>query len=149
MTVYDVEKCFEALWVQECINDMNDAGLKNYKLNILYILNQHAKISVKTLAGMKERKVMSYIIWQGTVWGSLFCTGTLDKLPIMQYENPDILFKYKGTVGVPSLDIVDDIIDIQLFEKYSFKSNAAKNTFIDNKNLTMGKTSTIRYIVEN
>ena len=74
VTVYDVEKCFDALWVQECINDMYDAGLKNYKWNILYHLNQLAEVAVQTSARMTERKVMSNIIMQGTVWGSLFCT---------------------------------------------------------------------------
>ena len=27
--LYDVEKCFDALWMEECINDIFDAGLDN------------------------------------------------------------------------------------------------------------------------
>ena len=58
-----------------------------------------------------------HICWPGdppapTAWGSLFCTGTMDQLPKMQYENPDMLFKYKGSVGVPSIEMVDDIVNI-------------------------------------
>ena len=29
MQLYDVEKCFDALWMEECINDIFDAGLDN------------------------------------------------------------------------------------------------------------------------
>ena len=63
----------------------------------------------------------------------------MDNLPKMQYENPDMLFKYKDTVGVSSLEMVDNIVDMQLCRKDSLKSNAAINTFIENKKLTMGK----------
>ena len=39
--VYDVEKCFDALWVQECINDLADTGIANDKLPLLYLENQN------------------------------------------------------------------------------------------------------------
>ena len=35
VTVYDVEKCFDALWAQECINTLYEYGLTNDKLVIL------------------------------------------------------------------------------------------------------------------
>ena len=34
--VTDVEKCFDALWAQECINTLYEYGLKNDKLVLLY-----------------------------------------------------------------------------------------------------------------
>ena len=111
VTVYDVEKCFDALWVQECINNMYDAGLQNNKLNILYFMNQHAEVAIKTTSGITERTSMSNLIMQGTVWGSLFCTATMDKLPRLQYDNTDMLYMYKGLIGVLSLETVDDIVD--------------------------------------
>jgi hypothetical protein len=42
IAIYDVEKCFDSLWLEECINDIYDLGLKNNKLNILYLMNQNA-----------------------------------------------------------------------------------------------------------
>ena len=84
ITVYDVEKCFDALWVQECINDIYDSGLKNNKLNILYLMNHHAEVAIKTTSGMTERTHMTNLIMQGSVWGSLFCTASMDKLPRLQ-----------------------------------------------------------------
>ena len=37
--VYDVEKCFDALWLEECINDLYEAGLNNDKLPLLFLEN--------------------------------------------------------------------------------------------------------------
>ena len=133
ITVYDVEKCFDALWVQECINDMYEAGLQNNKLNILYLMNQNANVAIKTTSGMTKRTSMTNIIMQGTVWGSLFCTTTLDKLPSPQY------YKYRGSVSVPSLEMVDDIVDIKKCGTESVLSNSVINLFIEHKKLTLGK----------
>ena len=33
--IYDMKKCFDSLWVEECINDLFDAGLQNDKLNLV------------------------------------------------------------------------------------------------------------------
>ena len=139
ITVYDVEKCFDALWVQECINDMYEAGLKNNKLNILFLMNQHAQVAIKTSSGNTERTSMSNLIMQDTVWGSLFCTVSMDKLPRLQYENKEMLYKYRGVVSVPSLEMVDVIVGIKKCGKDSVISNAVINSFIEHKKLTMGK----------
>ena len=45
--LYDVEKCFDALWLEECINDLFDAGFTNDKLPILFQENQTAKVAIK------------------------------------------------------------------------------------------------------
>jgi hypothetical protein len=37
--VYDIGKCFDALWVEECINDLYDAGFNNDKLPLLFLEN--------------------------------------------------------------------------------------------------------------
>ena len=46
--IYDVQTCFDALWLEECINDIFDAGVKNDKLSLLYLENRNAKVAVKT-----------------------------------------------------------------------------------------------------
>jgi hypothetical protein len=40
LQVFDIEKCFDSLWVQECINDIYDAGLNNDKLPLLSLRNR-------------------------------------------------------------------------------------------------------------
>ena len=39
-------KCYDALWLQECINDLYDSGLKNDKLPLLFLENQNARVAV-------------------------------------------------------------------------------------------------------
>ena len=93
--VFDVEKCFDALWMQECINDLFETGFTNDKLSLLYLENQNAKIAIKTPQGISKRKTIKNVVMQGTVWGSLFCTTTMDKLGKLSYENEELLYKYK------------------------------------------------------
>jgi hypothetical protein len=101
MQVYDVEKCFDSLWLQECINDIFDAGLQNDKLPLLYLENCNAKIAIKSQTGISKRVDIQKIIMQGSVWGKLMCTTSMDKLGQKFYENPKLLYWYKGTVAVP------------------------------------------------
>ena len=138
--IYDVEKCFDSLWLKECINDIYDAGLKNDKLNLLYLMNETAQVAIRTPWGLTERETMKNIVMQGTVWGSLFCTGTMDKLGKLKYSNEEMLFKYKGTVGVPALEMVDDVVDIQKCDINAIKSNTVINSFMEHKKLTLSKS---------
>ena len=77
----DVEKCFDGLWTHECISDIYEARMTNDKLPLLFKMNQNATVAIKTVQGMTKRKNIKNIIMQGTVWGLLLCTSTLDKLP--------------------------------------------------------------------
>ena len=148
ISVYDVKKCFDSLWVQDCINDMFDAGIQSDKLNVLYLLNKDAQVAVKTTNGITQRETISNIIMQGTVWGGMFCTTSMDKLAKLQYENPDMLYRYKGSVGVPVLEMVDDILDVKKCGKNAVTSNALVNTFVEHKKLKMALTNVIKYTVE-
>ena len=136
--VYDVEKCFDSLWLQECINDLYEAGLDNDKLPILFYENQNAKVAIKTQQGITSRVNIKNIVMQGSVWGSLFCTTTMEKLGKLCYENKELLYKYKNVVDVPPLGMVDDILSIQKCTDAK-KINVTINTFIEMKKLTLSQ----------
>ena len=104
--LFDVEKCFDALWMEECINDIYEAGLNNDKLPLLFLGNQNAQVVVKTPNGLSPRVNIQDIVMQGSVWGSLFCTTTMDKLGQLAYENSELLYMYKGLVSVPPICIM-------------------------------------------
>ena len=142
--VYDVEKCFDSLWLQECINDLYEAGLDNDKLPILFYENQNAKVAIKTQQGITSRVNIKNIVMQGSVWGSLFCTTTMEKLGKLCYENKELLYKYKNVVDVPPLGMVDDILSIQKCTDAK-KINVTINTFIEMKKLTLSQKSAIEY----
>ena len=115
--VYDVEKCFDSLWLHEVINSLYEAGLKNDKLPLLFLENTVAKVAVKTSGGMSKRESIFNIIMQGSVFGSLGCVVLMNKLGEQLYSNPDMLYYYKGLVPTPPLQMVDDILGIQACSK--------------------------------
>ena len=72
---------------------------------------------------------------QGTVTAGLNCTTTMDKLAEIVYENKKLLYMYKGTVEVPPLMMVDDIMTISKCSTTSSAMNATVNTFVETKKL--------------
>jgi hypothetical protein len=136
LQVFDLEKCFDSLWVQECINDVYDAGLVNDKLPLLFLENQNANCAIKSDEGVSKRINIQDIVMQGSVWGSLLCTTTMDKLGQLSYEDENLIYRYKNIVAVPSLCMVDDILNIQKCSK-SGRNNAVINAFVEMKKLKL------------
>ena len=51
---YDAEKCFDALWTYECVNDLFEAGLQNDKLSLLFEINQSEQVDINILWNDQE-----------------------------------------------------------------------------------------------
>ena len=111
--VYDVDKCFDSMWLHECINALYEAGLNNDKLPLLFMSNSTAQVAVKTSTGLTDRISILKIVMQGTVWGSLFCVALMDRLVKLVNNDENILFYYKDSVPIPPLEMVDDVLGIQ------------------------------------
>ena len=47
---------------------------------------------------------------QGTVWAGLECNYTMDQLCKLILEDKNLLYKYRGVISVPPLEMVDDTI---------------------------------------
>ena len=137
--IYDVEQCFDALWLEEVITSLYQAGLKNDKLPLLFLENRNAQVAVKTSGGLSHRENKSKIIMQGSVWGSLCCVVLMDKLGKIVYNNPQLMYMYKGVVACPPLQMVDDILGVQKCSPQSVQLNTVINTFMDHQKLTLSK----------
>ena len=137
--VFDIEKCFDSLWLNEVINCLYEAGLNNDKLPLIFMENSNARVAVKAGEGMSRRVSIKNIIMQGSVWGSLCCVVLMDKLGKLVYSNPDLLYYYKGVVGIPPLQMVDDILSLQRCSDKSLKVNTAINTFMDLEKLSLSE----------
>ena len=72
---------------------------------------------------------------QGTVWGSLFCTNSMDKLGKLAYSMPNMLYKYNG-VPIPPLGMIDDVLTVTSVEN-SAEMNKMVNTFVESKKLQL------------
>ena len=136
--VFDAYKCFDKLWSKECFNDVYECGFTDDKLPLLFSENMNAQVAVKTATGTTERTSISEVVMQGTVWGSLMCTSTMDKLGKLAYQMPHNLYKYKE-VPIPPLGMVDDIICVSSVENTTIM-NKLINTFIEKKNLKLSET---------
>jgi hypothetical protein len=145
--LYDVEKCFDKLWPEECINDIYDAGFRNDKLPLLLKENLNAQVAIKTRGGLTRRVNISNVIMQGTVWGSLLCTATMDKIGKMAYNNIDMLYKYHG-VPIPPLGMVDDILTVTDVNK-TLLMNSKVNTFMESKKLKLSHKKCVRIHIGN
>ena len=99
--------------------------------------NLTAKVAIKMSGGITRRVNIKNVIMQGTVWGSLMCTCTMDKLGKIAYENEDILYRYKG-VPIPTLGMVDDIACVTT-PKHALKWNAIINKFMELKKLELSE----------
>ena len=137
--VYDVDKCFDSLWLKEVITALYEAGLQNDKLPLLFLENRNAQVAIKTFGGITDRISIKDIIMQGSVWGSLCCVALLDKLSKHVYANKELLYYYKGLVGCPPLQMVDDVLAVQTCNK-SQQLNTVINTFMELEKLTLSKT---------
>ena len=144
ITLYDVEKCFDALWAQECINTLYECGLNNDKLGILYEETKHANIAIKTAMGITERVDIENLIMQGTVFGSIICTSVIDKLAKIFYQDKNLLYKYKGVVEVPILGMVDDVLNVAKCSEQTVMSNSTVNVFMEQNKLKLAASKCSR-----
>ena len=76
-------------------------------------------------------------VMQGTVWGGLMCTTTMDQLGKIVYKDEKLTYKYKGEVPVPPLEMVDDVVTISECGSTSITMNSTVNTFMEHKRLKL------------
>ena len=98
-TFYDIEKCFDSLWLEDCINSLWENGVKDDTLSFTYYL------AVKTPFGETDPFSFMNIVKQGTVLGPVLNTVSLDRVCKESYSH------HLGSVKIRSLEFVDDIAD--------------------------------------
>ena len=65
--IFDYKQCFDSLWMEECLSDLYKSGVRDDKLALLYNINKHVKIAVKTPVGRTDREDIYDVITQGDV----------------------------------------------------------------------------------
>jgi hypothetical protein len=135
----DVQKYFDKLWLEACINSLYEAGLKSDILNLLYIENKKANIAVKVNGKLSRRTPVKHVVMQGSVWGGLKCTTQMDKMNKIMDTKETLKYKYKGdpTIGIGVLGMIDDTLGISECGAHAVEKNAVMNSFIETHRLTM------------
>ena len=140
ITLYDIMKCFDAMWYQETMNDMWDVGVQDDKFALMAKMNEKCSIAIKTPVGMTERFEATEIEMQGTVPGPIKACVQVDTLGRDSYLYNEALFVYKDCVFVPPLSMCDDVASIARCGIDSIKTNAIINSKIISKKLELGPT---------
>ena len=110
--IYDYKQCFDSLWLKECMNDLNSAGMNDDKFALLYNANTKVDIAVKTPVGKTGRQSIKNVITQGDVFGPMFCSKQVDNFGQECLEKGNYTYMYRGEVEIPPLSMVDDVLCI-------------------------------------
>ena len=110
--MYDLSKCFDGLWLEECCNNLYEAGVVDDKLALIYEGNCMNQVAIRTPAGLSNRETIERIVTQGGVTGPMCCAVQTDRMGKDALRNNKFLYMYKGEVGIPTLAMVDDIAKI-------------------------------------
>ena len=80
ITLYDIDKCFDSLWLQDCINSLWDNGIKDDTFSLIYYLNAKANVIVKTPFGDTNPLHLTNIVKQGVVLGPFLNNCSLESV---------------------------------------------------------------------
>ena len=136
--IYDLVQAFDALWLEDCLNDLYDYLPENKRddqLALIYQTNISNLVSVNTAVGQTERVNMPQIVQQGGAWGPMECSVSIDKLGKLCSERGENLYRYKDMVDIMPLAMVDDLLGISTCGLKSLELNTFINTHIEMKRL--------------
>ena len=51
LIIVDYKQCFDSMWLEECMNDLWNAGLRDDHLSLLYKANSQNQVAIKTPFG--------------------------------------------------------------------------------------------------
>ena len=69
--ILNYRQCFDSLWIEECMNDLWEAGINDDHLALIYKVIETVNVSVKTPFGFTERETIERVVMQGEVYGPL------------------------------------------------------------------------------
>ena len=136
--IFDYKQCFDSLWIQECMNDFFNAGLKDDKFTLLYNINKSVKIAVRTPVGRTKRETIKDVVTQGDIFGPLLCSKQVDTFGQECLNMDKYLYKYRGEVVIPPLSMIDDLVCVSECGFKTTMSNAYLTLKTDIKKLQFG-----------
>ena len=136
--IFDVQKCFDELWLEDVMLDMIDTlpeEGRDDKLALLYKMNLENFVSVKTPFGLTRRISFKNIVMQGGKWGPLQCSNSMDQIGKKCIQKGEYLYTYKNRVRVCPLAMVDDLLVVARCGYDSLDANIFINAEIEMKKL--------------
>ena len=94
------KKCFDSLWLYECMNDMFEAGVTNDKLAMIYHGNRKNMVSIKTPIGPTKRTDLNDILTQGGSLAPSVCSVHTDTIGKESLERNEYLYMYRNKIPI-------------------------------------------------
>ena len=130
---------FDAISLEEAVNDAFDAGVKDDNLALIYQANREVKMSVNTRNGLTDRQTLKNLILQGDTLGSILASIQVDKI-CKDVETLGYGYMYKDTLPITMLAMVDDLVGVTNVGFKAQQLNAAINIKSAEKRLQFGET---------
>ena len=77
------------------MNDIYKGGIQDDKFALLYDVNSHVNVAVKTPVGKTKRGLITNAIIQGDVFGPMMCAKQVDEIGKECLEDEKYTYKYK------------------------------------------------------
>ena len=105
----DTVKCFDQLWLQDCMIELAKLGYNKNDLEILYKLNETAQFKINTPYGDTENIETKEVVKQGTTYGPIMCCASIARVIEIGEK---VICKYGNIkIGIPVF--MDDIAAIR------------------------------------
>ena len=111
LQIYDYRQMFDAINLEEAINDAFDAGMDDDNLALIYNANKDIRMAVNTLTGLTERQRLRNVVLQGDTWSSLLASIQVDKI-CKDIDGSGYGYLYKDSLPVSMLALVDDLVGV-------------------------------------
>ena len=136
LQIYDLIQAFDALWLDDCMNNIYDAASeenRDDKLALIYEMNTENKVAVNTAVGQTERVEVRKAVMQGGTWGPLMCSNHIDTLGNTCLKSGSNMYLYKKMVNILPLAMVDDLLGVAKCGLDSLHLNTFINSQIELK----------------
>ena len=141
----DLEKCFDKLWLKDCIYEIVSAGMPEEEAWYIYQMNKDIKVVVETPVGQTEEFELEEVVRQGTVMGPNLCCVSTDRINSMgTTSNVEI-----SRVHVKHPAFVDDVNTMgksKVIEETGGKMNVLEKTKKFTYNNDKGKSEILKMI---
>ena len=137
----DVTKCFDEMGYEETHNDLWDVTIKNDKFALMAKLDETIRAKINTPVGVTEDFKLERLILQGSVNAPLKCSVQFETLnnDCMKRDAGSVLYKYKGIIFIPPLQMVDDVLMISRCGIETIEANSILNYKMESKKLRLSK----------
>ena len=140
----DAYKCFDKLWLKDCLVEMWRAGMREREIMLIYELNRKADIIIDTPVGITDSITVREIVKQGTVFGPKLCCISTEKVNSIQHVlstslTPEMTIGapvyVDNILGIGSVETVERVVrntrEMEVQKKFRFSKKKSKYMMIN------------------